>query len=65
MRLEINGASHEVAATTLAEVIDQQLGTSRGSAAVVDGAVIPRSQWTTFPLRDGQRVELITAVQGG
>ena len=65
MRLEINGASHEVAATTLAEVIDQQLGTSRGSAAVVDGDVIPRSQWTTFPLRDGQRVELITAVQGG
>ena len=65
MRLEINGAARDVSATTLAGVIEDVLGTSRGSAAVVDGAVIPRSQWETFGLRDGQRVELITAVQGG
>ena len=35
------------------------------SAAVVDGEVVPRSTWTSFRLRDGQHVELITAVQGG
>jgi sulfur carrier protein len=65
VKLEINGISRDVAATTLAGVIDDLLGTSRGSAAVVDGAVIPRSLWATFPLCDGQHVELITAVQGG
>jgi sulfur carrier protein len=65
MRLEINGTERDVTATTLAGVIDDLLGNSRGSAAVVDGAVVPRSQWQTFDLREGQRLELITAVQGG
>ena len=65
MRLEINGAEREVASATLTDLIETVLGSSRGSAAVVDGAVVPRSQWQTFPLRDGQRIELITAVQGG
>jgi len=65
MRLEINGVDREVASTSLSGVVVDLLGNSRGSAVVVDGAVIPRSQWETFPLREGQRVELITAVQGG
>ena len=65
MRLEINGADRDVSAVTLAELIDEVFGTRRGSAAVVDGTVIPRSHWPTLALRDGQRIELITAVQGG
>ena len=65
MRLEINGAQRDVSTATLAGVIAEVLGSSRGSAAIVDGAVVPRSQWQTFELRDGQRLELITAVQGG
>jgi len=40
-------------------------GSTRGSAAVVDDEVVPRSAWPQFRLREGQRVELITAVQGG
>jgi len=40
-------------------------GSTRGSAAVVDGAVVPRREWPDFALQDGQVVELITAVQGG
>jgi thiamine biosynthesis protein ThiS len=26
---------------------------------------VPRSEWRDYPLRPGQTVELITAVQGG
>lgn len=65
MKLEINGNVRDVAAPTLAALIDETLGTSRGSAAIVDGTVVPRSQWQTFALSPGQRIELITAVQGG
>ena len=65
MNVLINGTSKDVAAKTVAELIEAALGTSRGSAVVVDGVVVPRSQWPTFPLTDGQQIELITAVQGG
>jgi thiamine biosynthesis protein ThiS len=65
VRLEINGTDRDVTATTLAGVIDDVLGTRRGSAAVVDGTVVPRSLWASFALREGQRLELIMAVQGG
>lgn len=66
MRIELNGSDHELAdGTTVAELITAVVGTDRGSAVVVDGSVVPRSAWDTQPLAPGQRVELITAVQGG
>jgi sulfur carrier protein len=50
---------------TVANLLEALTGGTRGSAVVVDGAVVPRSDWPRFALRDGQEVELITAVQGG
>jgi sulfur carrier protein len=37
----------------------------RGVAVAVDGEVVPRGQWTATGLSDGQRVEVLQAVQGG
>ena len=37
----------------------------RGIAAAVDGEVVPRSDWKETELTDGQRVEIVQAVQGG
>ena len=37
----------------------------RGLAVAVDGEVVPRGEWDGFELRDGQRVEVLRAVQGG
>jgi sulfur carrier protein len=66
MKITVNGQPREVASTlTLTELLTEQLGTTRGSAAAVDGEVVPRTNWPTFTLADGQAVELITAVQGG
>lgn len=66
MNVHLNGAPHELAdGTLLIELIQTLTGSTRGSAAVVDDAVVPRSAWAEFPLREGQRVELITAVPGG
>jgi sulfur carrier protein len=62
----VNGERRTVAEpATLAMLIETLTGRSRGSAVVVDGAVVPRSAWATCALRDDQEVELITAVQGG
>jgi sulfur carrier protein len=37
----------------------------RGVAAAVDGEVVPRERWQEIELADGQRVEVVQAVQGG
>ncbi|MEP7019070.1 MAG: sulfur carrier protein ThiS [Pseudonocardiales bacterium] len=66
MRLDVNGDPRDLDdGTSLATMIEQLAGSTRGSAVVVDGEVVPRSEWASYPLRPGQSVELITAVQGG
>jgi sulfur carrier protein len=66
MKLNLNGTPRDVdEGATLVELIRTIAGSTRGSAVVVDGDVVPRSQWPDYALRDGQAVELITAVPGG
>ena len=66
MKLTINGEASSVADDVTLEVLLLDLtGTTRGSAAAVDGEVVPRGEWTTFRLREGQTIEVLTAVQGG
>jgi sulfur carrier protein len=37
----------------------------RGVAVALDGEVVPRRRWDDVALREGQRVEVVQAVQGG
>jgi sulfur carrier protein len=37
----------------------------RGVAVAVDGEVVPRGEWQATELREGQRIEVLQAVQGG
>jgi sulfur carrier protein len=37
----------------------------RGVAVALDGEVVPRRLWDEVALREGQRVEVVQAVQGG
>lgn len=50
---------------TLADLIEARVASTRGIAAAVDGVVVPRDTWDRTVLRDGQSVEVLTAVQGG
>jgi len=66
--LFVNGtAERREAVTTLADVVGELAGSpdARGVAAAVNGAVIPRGRWPSLLLGDGDRVEVLTAVQGG
>jgi sulfur carrier protein len=40
-------------------------GAPRGVAVALDDAVVPRGAWATTAVRPGDRVEIVTAVQGG
>ncbi|PZS34474.1 MAG: thiamine biosynthesis protein ThiS [Pseudonocardiales bacterium] len=66
MNITVNGEDRRVGpGTTLAELVEQVAGSGRGTAAAVDGTVVPRGGWPAERLRDGVVVELVTAVQGG
>ncbi|GGM43893.1 thiamine biosynthesis protein ThiS [Longimycelium tulufanense] len=66
MRVEVNGQNREFAAgATVADVLAEFGRPGTGVAVALDGAVVPRASWPRTPLRDGARVEVLTAVQGG
>jgi sulfur carrier protein len=63
---QLTGAQLTGAQLTGAQLTGAQLtGARRGVAVAVNGEVIPRSAWATAGLRDGDRVEVLTAAQGG
>ncbi|RKT18379.1 sulfur carrier protein [Streptomyces sp. 1114.5] len=64
--LTVNGVPRQVPATsTLAEVVATVSAANTGVAAALNEAVVPRSSWSETPLNTGDRVEILTAVQGG
>ncbi|MGI5337434.1 sulfur carrier protein ThiS [Streptomyces sp. CA-181903] len=66
--IHVNGERRAVPpGTTLATVVTGLTGAGSpgGVAAAVNEAVVPRGSWADTPLRDGDRVEVLTAVQGG
>ena len=70
MRLTVNGDQRELPdGATVAELVRLTAGrdgrSGRGTAVAVDAEVVPRSAWETTPLRDGQRIEVLRAIQGG
>jgi sulfur carrier protein len=62
----VNGEPREVpAGTTVGQVVATVTELATGVAAAVNGEVVPRRSWPATPVRDGDRVEVVTAVQGG
>lgn len=66
MRIEVNGEERDAAdGSTVGDLLDTLVEDRRGVAVAVDGEVVPRSGWDETDLRDGARVEVVGAVQGG
>jgi sulfur carrier protein len=68
MTIELNGRRVELGApTTVAAVVDRlgAGGERRGVAVAVDGEVVPRAEWEARTITEGQRVEALSAMQGG
>jgi sulfur carrier protein len=69
MRIVVNGSEHEVPERlTVAELV-RRVGSGgsdgRGVAVAVEAEVVPRSRWDGVELSEGQRVEVLGAIQGG
>ncbi|WP_326649374.1 MULTISPECIES: sulfur carrier protein ThiS [unclassified Streptomyces] len=64
--VSVNGETRELATGTTLDALVTALTAARsGVAAAVNETVVPRSRWTGTRLGDGDRVEVLTAVQGG
>ncbi len=64
--VSVNGEAREIpGGLPLDRLVATLSQAPAGVAAAVNEIVVPRTQWPTTPLGDGDRVEVLTAVQGG
>ena len=67
MKVEINHKEVELepGCNTLAQLMQAMGFTGAGQAAAVDNKLVPKAQWESFALADGQKITVICAVCGG
>jgi sulfur carrier protein len=66
LTVSVNGASRDVpSGLTLDRLVATLTTAPSGVAAAVNEAVVPRSRWSGTRLAEGDRIEVLTAVQGG
>lgn len=67
MNVEINRKVVEVpqACDTLASLLQSQGISEKGHAVAVNNRVVPKTQWTDYPIADGMQITVIKAVCGG
>ncbi|GHJ98365.1 sulfur carrier protein ThiS [Streptomyces sp. NPDC003753] len=66
MNISVNGKTREVTpGVALDAVVRSLTAAPSGVAAAVNETVVPRAQWASTSLSEGDRVEVLTAVQGG
>lgn len=66
LTVTVNGTPGDVSEGTTVDDVVTRMGRGRSGVAVaVNDEVVPRSQWTGAVLRPGDRVEVLTAAQGG
>ncbi len=66
MNISLNGEPREVASgTALDTAVAMLTAAPSGVAAALNETVVPRTRWSSTALADGDRVEVLTAVQGG
>ncbi|MGW4565962.1 sulfur carrier protein ThiS [Streptomyces sp. NPDC004561] len=66
LTISVNGERREVSpGTALDTVVRSLVAAPSGVAAALNETVVPRAQWAATALAEGDRVEVLTAVQGG
>jgi sulfur carrier protein len=64
--ISVNGETRELTSgTTVRDVVTWLTPNPEGCAVAVNDAVVPRSAWPARAVEPGDRIEVLTAVQGG
>jgi sulfur carrier protein len=66
MKITVNGAEREAEeGSSVAGVVASVTGQPTGVAVALNDQVVPRTDWKTTIVREADRIEVLTAVQGG
>lgn len=65
MLIMVNDETHDVAATTLADLLEELGYRGARIATALNGHFVPALQRAVTPLADGMRVEVVAPMQGG
>jgi sulfur carrier protein len=66
VELTVNGVGRSLpGGSTVADLVRTVTDQQRGLAVAVNGEVVPRTGWPARVLADGDRVEVLSAAQGG
>jgi sulfur carrier protein len=65
-QISVNGEARPLdAGMTVRDVVTSLNANPDGCAVAVNDAVVPRSDWPVRAVEPGDRIEVLTAVQGG
>lgn len=65
MKLTINNKEQETAAATLQALAEEMKLPEKGVAIAVANKMVPRSEWSSTPLHEGDDIVIIKAACGG
>lgn len=65
MKVTINNKEVETGAATLAQLADELSLPVQGIAIAVGNRMVPRTEWTDYPLSEGISIVIIKAACGG
>jgi len=66
VRITVNGQQTDAEDELgLAELVGRISDRGSGIAVALNGEVVPRGSWTATVVRAGDRIDVVTAVQGG
>lgn len=67
VQFRLNGQDEPLTAATLAALLEEKAvdTAQKGIAVALNGAVVPRAEWSTTRLNPGDSVEIVRARQGG
>ncbi len=65
MRLELNGKPHDTEAATLAELVAETGADGAAVATAHNGKFVPRNVRAETALMPGDRIEVLSPMQGG
>jgi sulfur carrier protein len=66
MKAKVNGDEWELPdGASIGDVMRRLGAPTAGIAVAHEGALVPRASWPDTPVKDGDSIEVLTAVQGG
>jgi len=65
MQVILNGTSSTISATTLGVLVSELKLERRTIAIELNRCVIPRSEYPTTPLQEGDQIEVVHMIGGG